>query len=1615
MSRPSSTTEREIIQEQLIQAKKTLARLRKISDSQANGEPNNDWRDDDIRTTSSRAEGRNSTETYRYSTAARDNLVQALGYQVSKLEDDLKSSLLSYFEQVERQKDDLINSFNVMQKQLLNHQQTCHEQTLEVVEKDAVIRDLKDEKQQLENELERMTTERNLFDGLDLSIESMHSESLSNFSGYASDKSEMSEKLLQENAKLREMLGQQRDDTNRSRLERKVELQSKLCHSYDKDLASKDLLIKRLKAENKGLLYDVQTMQDEVLKVNANRLSAEQDKSRLQQENHFKDEQIFALREQLDSKGVYKYQCPTRNGFDHLGSVDEDVIELQKQCDNYKRKLHEKDKAVFDMQREKLDLYKNLDSLKKELSDEKHETQRMKRENERLQRENADRDIERLSTESTTKARDSKINQLKDRLSNAEYEMKELQRKCEVSEKREADLTKEVLTSLEKYSQTEQELYSTKKELAHLRGYSESHDRHNDEMQRELQSERENTARLEKELRSKNYNSIANDKLQTLKNENRQLRELNTHLEDELSRRQSDVNQFHSELETVREQCSIQKVRLDGQETMIKRKDERIKELQDELVGLHNQNDALMDELLQTNRNNGNSKINKQQRDHEMDVPRTGNIPRASGPHRDNLMTPDSGYHENPRHTTSSQNMAKRGTKQEGGERLRKELDLMCQENNRLKRERDKMAALLREMENKLQKMKTGEEEDDKEQISSKTFRDKEKKLNNEIHDLKKELSILKDENESLREKTEELDTKLSKKDNKGVSPRLLAFNDQIEALESAPEVDLFGDFASEDKNVVYPKHANLEGKMSEQQHGSLGNASVTASDGPLIDFNVTPLKSTEVDPQYAGIDLIDAGNKDSQITKKDIENYEAQIQSISADKQQMEDEMKELRSLLKKTNEEHKLSKKDTDKMEMQRTKELKVKDNQIEGLKKELTSEKRKYKELDSQIDELRKHMKEKDQQLKNLKTKLENEENAYKNKLKEMEEKVQGDEHSFEITHAKLSDLEHEIEESQNEKMETIKKFRELQREKRNLEEDIDLLQKDKNKMEKKVKEYENEKDEIVEKYEEAKQNIKELKIEQRKLQEEKDDIDYDLNELLKQKNREIKKLNDDLDASESRYGDLRRTWDSSNLQSSDLKNDLMRAKEECIELMNKNEELNSAKKDMAKDLESKEKVIEGLREVEEDLKMAIDDREKGIDKLQERFEDLQGENMALQEECNELRNALETANDEQREVETRAERLEGDLEKAQSTLLESQDKLSALEENSIKTNAENDILKDKLSKIEKRMVDLQKREDTAQTEVIEAEKRAKTAEKKSKELTVSLNKSNDDLVYVKNKLTKTENKLAELEEAQSESEEQHKILQRKLQDATNELNDMSLLSKDQEDRQKNIDKRITELRDYSEELEAERDDLEFTVKEMKKKLEKQKKKVQALEDELLDKQKEKDTVQQELELLRLNASSTESEQTANQAEREKLKKDILQASKKVMDLEAENDAQKENIEELEKLLDQKRASVLDLEDYHKEATEKVVILQVQHEEDQRLITTLQEDNANLEKMLEKQRQLSEGYKGSLAQKDAEISKLAFSRDDTENALQLLKKDLARRQGVNKANQQELDEVC
>ena len=658
------TRDKEHIHKQLALAKETLVKLRALTDStnteSFNGQNGdfsamngvNEWdnygddkHDSDEGGSSGLGIDSPSFDHHAHETtyflndksaAARDSLARVLGVQVSKLEDDLKMSLLAYFEQMETQKEELISSFETMHAQLLKHQEICQQHRKEEAERDAFMERLKAAKQTLEMDVETLKREN-------LQLKSASRTRENGIRGYRIspgyvEPDELSETLMKENSRLREKL-RKLETTEYARLERKVALQEKLCESYNKDMASKDKLLKRLQAENQGLHEDVKNLQDEVLRVNANRLNAEQDKTRLQQELQFSEEQINTLREKLSSsaeEGRYLQRCisdansKVNISGNNLSELEKEILALRGKCESYRDKLNDKERFLESVTKEHQGLLKAVEAMKRELSAVRGEERALKVENERLQKENADREIDRLSSETTSEAHSGKISKMKQQMQELQGKVDELERQRKQHDDREAELNQEVLANLEKYTRIEQQLYLAKKELAQVRGFYDTSKETKRDLQAEVDESKARIASLERKLQAKQLEGEDENQMNDVMKNNQELNQENARLRDDFQTCKTETEELEEALQSAREQNSLQRMRLDAHETLMKRKDERIKELQNELLELHDQMNTLTDEILKKNREMEGFRMAKMLLDQELDLLKSGKLSARS-------------------------------------------------------------------------------------------------------------------------------------------------------------------------------------------------------------------------------------------------------------------------------------------------------------------------------------------------------------------------------------------------------------------------------------------------------------------------------------------------------------------------------------------------------------------------------------------------------------------------------------------------------------------------------------------------------------------------------------------------------------------------------------------------------------------------------------------------------------------------------------------------------------------------------------------------------------------------------------------------------------------------
>ncbi|XP_032225115.2 golgin subfamily B member 1 [Nematostella vectensis] len=1760
MASANGISERELIQQQLTDARETLERLRKIGNGTLGSETgemnllststphNNDFLTErnDIRGSYSpqRTSPRRSPQSI--STTARDNLVQALGLQVSKLEDDLKVSLLSYFEQVEKQKEDLIESFNVMQQQLTRHQQMCQQQSKEMEDKEQTIRDLETSRSDLEEEVQRLkdlsfyeslyARSPNGMETLDetfpeLNFSPSPGRDGNKYMGIENGKADVSEKLLQENERLRELL-RQYEGNDYSRLERKMNLQEKLCHSYDKDISSKDRLIKRLQAENRGLQSDVQSLQDEILRVNASRLSAEQDKAKLHQEMQFSEEQIFTLREKFAhlcdeneylSKTVSDANIQSQNAEDEQARLQETIEQLQRKCETYKDKLNDKEKHIDSVKKDNQGMDQAMEAMKKELVATRSEMQRLKREHERLQRENAEREIDRLTTEGVTKANNSKINQLKEQVAGSTQKMDELKRKCYELEKREAEMSQEAFASLEKYTRAEQELYLAKKELAQIRGFSDSAEKRRKEAEAELEGARKRLNALERELRgSRERRGVDGDrdaKIESLGRENEQLKSDKGALEDTVNKTKAKLDDAESELRNARERNSIQSMRLEGNEAMMVRKDGKIKELQDELNEVHHQNDQLTDEILRKSREIENLKMGKLMAEQELELIKNGVLPgrqsSASTRDRDSALfmylepaTPDSGFADVEAHLKGKE-------REKAIEQLRKEmikshgkftrepsegmdfdkkddaklkaalsgqqLSDFVSENESLRRENSDMRSRLAETEKKLEEM-----ENINNLLQRKEDEVKQKLSEQDLEDISltlKKLEEIEQENEVLRNREREMREELQKAEmlapKQSIGPEDVQMN-LLENLESKPQVELM-DLGIEDKvdeNIVEDSALQLEagglidfGEPSDDVIKSEPEEDMTLrfenqellakvqtlqqnvddlnkweqtlkeENESLRDRNtrlVAKLNEVEDSIEKAKLeqekekrrlkDNLESTNEEMQEKlrqlERDIQNSENKLKAAQDEKVELEEELGRARDGAEKSRDERKITESKVQEMERTFNEELKAKDAKIAELQKEWDRVNDDCNELKNEMRKAKEgtaHQEDTMFKAKSELADLERKVNKYNKRQEHLEKQLKQAEESECALLAELGESKSKLRRAEKE-LNTLQHnvqiaedaCKEKEKAKKQMEQRMAEIGVEKGNVERSLEEVQSQNKDLMQQAERAKAELAKLSAKYEELEDEKDEMQESLSDTIREKSREIRDLEADLEMSEQKYEDLKSSWNNTELVTSDLQGELMQAREEVIRAQSEVERLARMKEDLEEDLQEKENQMDHWKVLEEELRNGINEREKELEMLRCSTEEDQEKLISLNTEMESLNKSLRAATEKQKELETTAKKAEEEREQARRERQAALDSKADLESALEKSEDENLNALAKLSQAEKQINILTQKGEIARRDLEESEEAHKKTESRVRELERQLQKSMDDVSHAASKHEATDGRLLALEKELKGRGEKELALQRELEDLRHTVYDLEESERESRSRQRVLENKLAEAKAYNDQLESEREDMEYKVKDIKKKLSNERQRVEELEDELTSKKFEKDSIKQEVELLSATLSETDEQQAMGMNERENLRKELQEATKRVSELEAVGDTHHQNIEELEKLLDQKRAKVVDLEDGLKERSERITSLQTQIDEMNRSMRTLKEDNMNLEKMLEKQKQLSVGYKSGMSQRDTEIVKLTEKLDTAETSLVFMKKDLARKEGIYKAQQDELEDA-
>lgn len=1562
------TRDKEYILKQLAMAKETLAKLRALTDPKKSADSFNGqngilspWMDsvnafDDYKHDSDERSSGVGMESPHFdfqaqstnlltdkSSVARDSLVKALGLQVSKLEDDLKVALLSYLEQMEDQKEELISSFETMHAQLAKHHEICQEHYRETAEKDACIERLKVDKQTLEMDVEKLRREN-----MELKAESgCTRENGYRLSPGFVEHDELSETLMKENSRLREMLRKYKTN-DYTRMERKVALQEKLCESYNKDVMSKDSLVKRLKAENRGLHEDVKNLQDEILRVNANRLNAEQDKTRLHQELQFSEEQISTLREKLNTAAEetrYLQRClndansKANISGGNLSELEKEILALRGKCESYRDKLNDKERFLASVTKENEGLRRAVDAMKREFTAVKGEERSLKIENERLQKENADREIDRLSSETATEANSSKISKMKQELHDLESKVGELEQQRQEHEDRETELNQEVITNLEKYTQVEQQLYLTKKELAQLRGFYDSNEAQKRDLQEEAEDCRQRIASLERQLEKRQRDDAGNERMNDIMKEKEGLSEENQRLREEFETSKTEIEELEEALQNAREQNSLQRMRLDAHDTLMKRKDERIKELQNELVELHNEMDALTDGILKKNREMEGLRMSKRLLEQELDLLRSGKLPVKSlyrevtvkdssqfFPTAD-PASPDSGFSDMERERAIDR-LRREILSQPQHPVLYEETLATSAENEKNRADLALATRRLRETEKKLAEVIAENE----------NLKDQEQEARSLHLQINEELRKVIDERNELEKNEKRLKQALEEK---------LSFvtqSDSAETLESQVEEENL--FAFDEHPIAKPFLQPVLKTIPENATVCLENE----LEESLIDFMD---ESDGLNSQLPQVEVTRLQKKSAELERK-VQDYEKRLAKLSAEKEELLSELTGIRENLENEGKVVQENKKGL----QSKAEELK---DTIDDYESSLAKVNAENEELLLELKDMRENLREMEYECKASRKNRE----ELQNKTEELE--------------GKIDDLETLLAKMNGERDRLLSELKRTQENLKEIENECRAEQENRAELQKIMQEELSAKDDDVAKLQ------KELSVlceERERLQsfvESSKETACDTDEkLLKAQNIIL---------------DLEKQQSNSRTQEKSLRDLLHQSEDSNASLQVQLGEMEQAYRKMDKESKALQQQIlleqQGSAELErevEELREKVAVEEDKQKKLTERLEDLQKQNERLRQQLKDAEQALKNSHQENKKTVLKLEdairEKENDIEELREELSISEQRYTEIKSLSGNNQTEISVLQAELieskeqfytvSQEKARLLHDQKEfendidEKDQKIAVLEAEKsedkrKISEEEKKGEELfekvkdrEIEAKKLTEENKSLKKSVEQAAISHKELESLLTEYNEEKKALEQQLLAAHESITDLETAFERSEDKNSQTEenlreakKRIVKLEMQLEARQNEYRALERDYNETEKELEKAQETLESCQDKIA-------ILERKLRAAEENVSDLEMARDNGLTNEQLLQQRFANASESVEKMEVENDELREKLTKMEKKLGDLLSKEEMLEDKNEELDKvnKELRKELEYEKDKRLALKQKVENKDRE---------------------------------------------------------------
>ena len=1529
------------------------------------------------------------------SAAARDSLARVLGLQVSKLEDDLKVSLLAYFEQMETQKEELISSFETMHAQLLKHQEICQQHRKEEAERDASMERLKAVKQTLETDVETLKREN-------LQLKSASRTRENGKRGYRIspgyvEPDELSETLMKENSRLREKL-RKFETTEYARLERKVALQEKLCESYNKDMASKDKLLKRLQAENQGLHQDVKNLQDEVLRVNANRLNAEQDKSRLQQELQFSEEQINTLREKLSSsteEGRYLQRCisdanskATFSG-DNLSELDKEILVLRGKCESYKDKLNDKERFLASVTKENQGLIKTVEAMKRELAAVRGEERSLKVENERLQKENADREIDRLSSETTSEAHSNKISKMKQQLHELRGRVDELELERKQHDVRETELNQEVLANLEKYTRIEQQLYLAKKELAQARGFYDTSEKNKRDLQAEVEDSRARISSLERKLQAKQMEGDDEHQMNDVMKNNQELNEENARLRGDFQTGKTEIEELEEALQSAREQNSLQRMRLDAHETLMKRKDERIKELQSELLELHDQMNTLTDEILKKNREIEGLRMAKMLLDQELDLLKSGKLSARSLNrevvvkdgfalhHTADPASPDSGFSEMER--------------EKDIDRLRREIFSQGKFHPR--------QSVLHE-----EGLPSNEEDKSNADLVLQTRRLKE--TEKRLADVIAQNEDLQDREQEARSLQLQMDTELRKviEENNELKEREMMLAQALEEQQNVPSQNEITEFIApqlEEEILRFddePVETAILEPVLEASLVSLENESQES----LIDLN-DKLDGPTTQPLR---EVHRVQNRTQEMEGK-LHDYEASLAKMAAEKEQLLSELEKAQENLQEMENECKTAQENKEDLQQIMQEELSAKDEEVAKLQKELSVLCEEKEGLETFVNSSKEASSQAEDQLlraQNIILDYERQQELSHNKEKSLQELLSQSEETNANLQVQLGKVEQQSRNAEHDANKLQQQISHVQQGSAELEREVQELRE-------KVAQEQEKRREACERLEKSCYAEEQLLTAQdviRNLERQQEisrDTEKSLQEHLNQSEGNNANLQVQIGETEREYRNIQKEAKALQQEillvqqgSAEMEHELkdLRGKivqeEEKLEKASENlKNLQTENKDLRQQLEDANNNLENslhenrrtVLELQEDIR----EKDNHVEQLQEeltlaekRHAEIKSLSTNNQTEISDLQAELIETKEQFYTVSQEKTRLVHSHKDLEQTVAEKEEKIVALE---LKSNEGKKIISEQETKVEElvdKLEDYENENSKLHKENEQFRVSLDDAVKTQQEMEKLLEESHDEAKALEQQLSAAHESITDLETAFERGEDKNSQMEENLREAKDRITKVEKQLEESQKECRALEKDCHETEKEFEKVQTSLDSCQEKIASLEKKL-------KAAEENISDLEMARDNGLSNEQLLQQRFANAREKIDKTETENSELKEKLTKMERKLGDLLSKQEALEDRREELEKISNDIRHEL----EYERERRlalkQKVEAKDRENDIIQRKVQLLEKNKAENEDILHKDMEEKTKLRDELTRTKKTLSELEATRETQE----------------------------